>query len=92
MNEHIMLPSDFSGRNAAQARSAFLQLVAPGVKKIIADGSRVDMVDAVGLGILVMTQRRLQKQGGELVMQGMSKSMAMILDKVRLRSSFGVTL
>ncbi|WP_346356135.1 STAS domain-containing protein [Azotosporobacter soli] len=92
MNEHIMLPPDFSGRNATQARNAFLQLVAPGVKKIIADGSRVDAVDAVGLGVLVMTQRRLQKQGGELVLQGMSQPMAVILDKVRLRSSFGVPL
>ena len=48
--------------------SAMSDLIQKGIRKIIIDFNDLDMIDSVGIGILIKYEKQLQKENGELVL------------------------
>lgn len=90
MGEAIILPRTFSGRDAAIAQNVFLQKVSKEVDELRIDGAQVDEVDAIGIGVLVMLERRLRSHGGILQLHNASPALEEILNRVRLKNVFCV--
>ncbi len=90
MEEAIILPRSFSGRAAAIAQNTFLKKVSKDVSELRVDGAQVDDVDAIGIGVLVMLERRLRSNGGSLQLYNASPALEEILNRVRLKNVFCV--
>lgn len=88
MEERIVLPQAFDGAQAAAARGEILRRLDPAAVEILADGSAVCQVDAIGIGVLVMLQRRLERQGGRLRLCDPSPALQDVLGRVRLQHQF----
>ena len=54
--------------SAPQLRERVIQLLADGIRHVIADLRDVDFVDSTGLGVLVGSLRRLREQDGSLTL------------------------
>lgn len=52
--------------SAPQLRDRVIQLLADGIRHIVADLREVDFLDSTGLGALVGSLKRLREQGGSL--------------------------
>lgn len=88
MNGTIFLPCEFAGKDAVEARGRLLSIVNDEVNELMVDGEMVVRIDAVGLGVLVMLERRLRSQGGRVKLCNASPALEQMLDKVRLRKLF----
>jgi anti-anti-sigma factor len=58
------------GNNSRDVELKLAQVLAQNKKKIIFDLAGVTMLDSTGVGILVVSQAKIKKEGGELRMSG----------------------
>ena len=58
------------GNNSRDVELKLAQVLAENKKKIIFDLAGVTMLDSTGVGILVVSQAKIKKAGGELRMSG----------------------
>jgi anti-sigma B factor antagonist len=58
------------GNNSRDVELKLAQVLAQSKKKIIFDLTGVTMLDSTGVGILVVSQAKIKKEGGELRMSG----------------------
>jgi anti-anti-sigma factor len=65
MNGRIIL-----GNNSREVELKLAELLNDQIRKIIFDLSGVTMLDSTGVGILVVSQAKIKKQGGELRIAG----------------------
>ena len=65
MNGRIIL-----GNNARDVELKLAEVLGDHAKKIVFDLSGVSMLDSTGVGILVVSQAKIKKEGGELRIAG----------------------
>jgi anti-sigma B factor antagonist len=74
MNGRIIL-----GNNARDVELKLAEVLHESAKKIIFDLTGVTMLDSTGVGILVVSQAKIKKEGGELRIAGASGVVSEIL-------------
>ncbi len=74
MNGRIIL-----GNNARDVELKLAEVLRENARKIIFDLNGVSMLDSTGVGILVVSQAKIKKEGGELRIAGATGVVAEIL-------------
>lgn len=77
-------------RNAGQLKAEFLILAQPGTNAIIVDLSEVQHVDSAGLSALLLGQRQMRLNGGEIRLAGLNESVRSLLDITQLNRMFPI--
>src|SRR5665213_2623989 len=77
-------------RNAGQLKAEFLILAQPGTNAIIVDLSEVQHVDSAGLSALLLGQRQMRLNGGELRLAGLNDSIRSLLEITQLNRMFPI--
>lgn len=77
-------------RNAGQLKAEFLILAQPGTNAIIVDLSEVQHVDSAGLSALLLGQRQMRLNGGEIRLTGLNESIRNLLDITQLNRMFPI--
>lgn len=80
----IALAGRLDARGAPQAREALHEALGSGSGRLVVDLSEVELIDAIGLGVLVGAHRRARLEGRELVLRGASRRVARLLAVTRL--------
>lgn len=75
---------------ADDLRKDLAREVAEGVKKLTIDLKGVEMVDSVGIGVLVATHNSLSKSGGCLAVSNVSEDLCRLFRTMRLDQHFEV--
>lgn len=82
--ERVELAGRLDARGAAPARDALHAALATGSGRLVVDLSRVELLDATGLGVLVGAHRRARLDGRELVLSDAPPRVARLLSLTRL--------
>ena len=61
-----------------------------GLKKLIFDLNKVHWIDSSGLGLLIRAYTRMQKNGGELKLARVTRSVNNLLQMTKLTTVFGI--
>lgn len=69
-------------------RKKLLNLMEGGGKELVVDLTGVQMIDSVGIGLLVATHNSLHKTGGRLVVTNASKDICDLFKAMRLDQHF----
>ncbi len=80
----LTLHGRLDGAGAAAARDALHEAVTTGSGSLVVDLSGVELVDAVGIGVLLGTHRRARLGGRQLVLRGAAPRVGRILVLTRL--------
>lgn len=81
---------DIVASMAADFRQDLLNEVASGVKKLVVDLNGVEMVDSVGIGVLVAAYNSLSKNGGHMAVSNVSSDIYNLFKTMRLDQHFEV--
>ena len=91
-DEKILKPGrDIVASMADAFRKDLLSEVAEGVKKLTIDLDGVEMVDSVGIGVLVATHNSLSKSGGSMAVSNVCEDLCRLFRTMRLDQHFEVT-
>ena len=82
---------DIVASMADDFRKDLLKEVNNGVKRLVVDMSGVEMVDSVGIGILVATHNSMTKSGGSMAVSNVSQAIYSLFRTMRLDQHFEVT-
>lgn len=82
---------DIVASMAEDLRKDLLKEVAAGVKTLTIDLGGVEMVDSVGIGVLVATHNSLSKSGGSMTVSNVSTDLCKLFRTMRLDQHFTVT-
>ena len=80
----VRLTGRFDVRGAATARDALHRALAAGDGELVVDLSGVELLDAIGLGVLVDVHRRAKLADRRLVLRGAPPRVARLLAATRL--------
>ena len=83
-NGSVLLTGRLDVRGAAVARDALHSALASGDGELVVDLSGVELLDAIGLGVLVDVHRRARLAGRRLVLRGAPPRGARLLALTRL--------
>jgi anti-anti-sigma factor len=75
---------------AADFRQDLLKEVESGVKRLVVDLNDVQMVDSVGIGVLVAAHNSLSKTGGQMAVSNVSQDIFNLFKVMRLDQHFEV--
>jgi anti-anti-sigma factor len=75
-----------------ELRQGLKQCLAEGVREIVLDLKRVDMIDSQGLGLIIATYNSLTKVSGALRVQNLSPDLMGLFRTMRLDQHFPVAL
>ena len=81
---------DIVASMAEDFRKKLLNLVKQGIQDLTVDLSGVEMVDSVGLGVLIATYNSLEDVGGSLKVKNVSADIFNIIKIMRLDQHFEV--
>ncbi len=81
---------DIVASTANALRKKLLGIVEKGATPVIIDLTRVEMIDSVGLGVLIATHNSLSKAGGRLAVTNVSKDIYGLFKTMRLDQHFEV--
>ena len=81
---------DIVASMAEEFRGKLLKLVKQGIKEITIDLDNVEMVDSVGLGVLIATHNSLDDAGGGLKLKNVSDDIYNLMKTMRLDQHFDV--
>jgi anti-anti-sigma factor len=76
---------------AGEMRAAFKSILADGVKEITVDLGGVEVIDSIGLGVLIAAHNSLKAIGGKLLVTGVSRDIYSLMVSMRLNQHFTVT-
>ena len=82
---------DIIASMAEDFRKRLLKMVKQGIKDLTIDLSGVEMVDSVGLGVLIAAHNSLEDAGGSLKIKNVSKDIYNLIKIMRLDQHFEVT-
>ena len=74
-----------------QIRPELKAAVDGGATKLIIDFTGIDMIDSMGIGIVIATYNSLKKQSGALELTNVSAEIANLLKNMRLNQYFTIT-
>ena len=72
-------------------RSAMRDAVAKGARELIVDLANVQMVDSMGIGLLISAHNSLHKQGGRLQVIHASREILDLFRTMRIHQHFSVS-
>jgi anti-anti-sigma factor len=81
---------DIVASMADELRKNLLKEVNDGIKKLTIDLDGVEMVDSVGIGVLVATHNSLSKSGGTMAVSNVSADLCKLFRTMRLDQHFEV--
>ncbi|MBW2609239.1 MAG: STAS domain-containing protein [Deltaproteobacteria bacterium] len=81
---------DIIASMAEDFKAKLLKLVEQGIKNLTIDFKGVNMVDSVGLGVLIATHNSLDSVGGELTIKNVSHDIYNLFMTMRLDQHFEV--
>ena len=76
----VKISGDLDIYTSAELRGALLDLVDADAGTVVVDLSDVEFIDSTGLGVLVLAQKRLRQQGGEVILRSPSDKTRTILE------------
>ena len=82
--QRVALHGGLDARGAASARAVLHAAVLDGTGDLVVDMSDVDLLDAVGLGVLVATRRLAYRHDRTLVLESCTPRVARLLHATRL--------
>lgn len=80
----LALSGHLGSASVADVRNALSEAIDHGVDDVIVDMSRVELMDATGLGVLVGSHRRAERAGRRLVLQNVPERIDRLLLATRL--------
>jgi anti-sigma B factor antagonist len=86
----LSLAGEVDVANAAQVRDAALKLVEGGPKHLVVDLGGVEYMDSTGLGMLVGLRKRLNEQGGDVVIAAAQPRVAKLFVMTGLAQVFQI--
>lgn len=86
----VKLDRDISASMAGEFRDKLLNLVKDGTKDLTLDLNKVEMIDSVGLGVLIAAHNSLRGIGGKLVIKNVSNDIYRLFKTMRLDQHFEV--
>lgn len=87
-NAVISPENDIVASVAPQFREKLKEIVDRGVKELIVDLTQVEMIDSIGMGLLIATHNSLSKAGGKLSLINASTDIFGLLRTMRLDKHF----
>jgi len=88
---HVVQPgADIVASMADDFKSNLLQMVEKGIPELIIDFTGVDIVDSVGLGVVIATHNSLSNSGGKLKVINVSNDIYHLFKSMRLDQHFEV--
>ena len=82
----LVLDGRLDGRSTALVRESLHALMRGGRDEVVVDLSRVESVDATGLGVLAAAGKQLSDDGRRLVLRGAPAGLRRVLAFTRVRS------
>ena len=76
----VKISGDLDIYSSSELRDALLDLVDAAAGTVVVDLSDVEFIDSTGLGVLVLAQKRLRQQGGEVILRSPSHKTRTILE------------
>ena len=86
--EVIVTESKIYQNVMAPLRDQLVDVLDTGEKKILLNLSKVELVNSSGLGVLLLIWDRLKKDGGKLILYGLTPVMEEIFERMRLDTIF----
>ena len=83
---------DITASIAEDFRRDLLKLIEQGVIELTIDLSNVNMIDSVGLGVLIATHNSLENKGGSLAIINASRNIYALFNTMRLDQHFEVII
>ncbi|MFC1763651.1 STAS domain-containing protein [Planctomycetota bacterium] len=83
--------SDVVASMASEFKGELKGLLDEGIRDLTIDLQGVEMVDSVGLGVLIATHNSLSKTGGQLAVCNVSNDIFSLFKTMRLDKHFSVT-
>jgi anti-sigma B factor antagonist len=80
----LALSGRLDGSNVREVRASLEGLISAGDGDVVVDMTCVDVIDAVGLGMLAAAHRRLELAGRQLVLRGCAGHVRRVLAVTRL--------
>lgn len=80
----LKLSNDIYGNESFALKDQLNQLLDDGVLQITLDLSNVEIIDSVGLGVLLKTHQKLSKVSGSLSLQKVNQSITDLLEMTHL--------
>ena len=88
---HVVQPgADIVASMADDFKSNLLQMVKKGIPELIIDFTGVEIVDSVGLGVVIATHNSLSNSGGKLKVINVSNDIYQLFKTMRLDQHFEV--
>jgi anti-sigma B factor antagonist len=78
-SDPLALGGRLDGSNVSEVRASLEGLIAATDGDVVVDMTRVDVIDAIGLGMLAATHRRLERAGRHLVLRGCAGQVRRVL-------------
>lgn len=86
----IELDKDIVASNVEEIKKEMKQLLAEGMVEMTIDLSGVEMVDSMGIGILIATHNSLKKLDSQLNLTNASDDISNLLKTMRLHEHFNI--
>ena len=87
----VLTPEGDIVASVAEAlRARLKEVLQEGVTGLVIDLSRVELIDSVGIGLLIAVHNSLGKKGGRLVLRHVNADLAALLRTMRLDKHFQV--
>lgn len=92
-DQTIVKPGQNIVANMAEIfRNELRSLVEEGPKELVIDLDGVEMVDSVGIGVVIATHNSVSKYGGKITVINVSKNIYALFKTMRLDQHFNVTM
>jgi anti-anti-sigma factor len=75
---------------AEEFKKSLLDLIKKGITELVIDLSGVEVVDSVGLGVMIATHNSLNKTGGKLKVINASEDICRLFQTMRLDQHFEI--
>ena len=86
----IILDKDIAAGSVDQYKEHFRGLIDDGVRELVLDCGKVEIIDSIGIGLLVATHNSLGRMGGGLVLVNTPDDVHNLLHTMRLDKHFRV--
>jgi anti-sigma B factor antagonist len=89
--EVIVCPSgELDSGTAAELRDCLIRLYQDGHRHVVIDLGDLDFIDSTGIGVMIAAAKRLQADGGDLIVRSPRMPVLRVLQLTGLDKMFGV--
>ncbi len=88
--EVLIITNDITSSSIEILHRDVDELISSGVKNIVFDMTKVDIVDSTGIGFIIRVQNSLKELSGELQLRGVNQDIFKMLKIMRLDRHFTI--